>query len=194
MSKFRCEYKTPIKIPSIINMYSRNAGTAGSLSHTFTNKGKFQYFVCIRLGDTLSIVDPIIKLNENVLTPYTYFQGSLFFYYGEINVDIGDIITLTESTAFSNSGMQLIILNNIDVSKFNFINARNNDNTQFNLPKNKIILEVFKCGYYRSNNNYNYSLIELKAESNSLNDIPFLSVPVPNEYSYWYGFTYCVSF
>ena len=191
MTAFRCNrYKaggTGVINPDIKAFYSKNAGSAGRLSHTFNEAGTFQYIVCLRLGDASTGVLPVIQLNGTTLTPLINNTISgLYFCYNEITVNAGDILTATHQ-AYSNSGFQLIILQGMTISNLSVVGFYTNTGQTFTIPQNTYVLEVYRCGYYSSNNNYNYTLLK----GGGLEQIN--SVATPNESRFWYGFTYAIT-
>ena len=178
--------------PSIAGFYSMNAGTAGTLSHTFSNSGTYQYIVCLRLGDGQTLVDPTISINGTPLSPNTDTDagGSANFYYGEVTVNAGDIITAENTESYGNSGFQMAILQNTKTSAFSIVGFITNTGRTFELPKDKWLFQVFKCGYYDGENVYSYMLQKYSTYQNGEN---IESIPTPDRRPYYYGFTYAIT-
>lgn len=186
---------TPVAVsPTIKGFYSKNANVVGGLNHTFEEGGTYQYIVLLRTGDAGTRVDPVIALNGDTITPNTDFSFMYdYFYYGEITVEAGDVITAEHTVAYSNSALQMIILKDIDINVFSVIGFLSNGAGSFNLPLGKWILQVYGCGYYQSNNHYSYRLEYHSIKDNHGSENIIKSIPCPSDSYYWYGFTYAIT-
>ena len=185
------------KVPSIIAGYSMNMIATGTLSHTFTESGIFQYIIFQRIGEAPVPSDPPITLNGTTLTPTRYEHntpGQLFL-YGELTVTNGDVLTVTNNntTVNQHSGLQLFIFKNVDLDLFKVVGLTWNDGSVFAEPNGKWIFQVYRCGYYGSNNNFSYRL-QKQIGKNDSNDMNYEnSIPTPSSDSrYYYGFSYSI--
>ena len=185
----------PERIPTILGGYSLNMASLGTLSHTFAEAGTYQYISFLRLGDGGTVTDPVFKVNNNVLTPTRYEYGitTQVYYYGEITVSADDVLSAVTSMTSGNSGFQLFVLKDCDLSLFSIIGFYTNTNQSFPLPNDEWVFQIYLCGYYRSNNNFSYR-IERHHVNSSKDGINYiLSIPTPNSSAYYYGFTYAIT-
>lgn len=185
---------TPVAVdPSLEGFYSKNLTAVGTLSHTFEESGTFQYISLLRLGDAQTYVAPVFKLNDELITPNTDFSiSTAYFYYGEIEVNAGDVLSVTYNTTYNNSALQLAVLKDMDINVFRIVGILTNTGATFALPNKVWLLQVYKCGYYSGNNNYNYRLEYHYVTYDKSGDNAVQSIPTPNDRANWYGFTYAV--
>lgn len=199
MGWFRCTGGNggggPTRTPSIIAGYSKNMNTVGTLSQTFESAGKFQYVVFKRHGESPITADPVIKLNDETLTPNrtSYQSEGQVFYYNDVTVQSGDILSVSHSETAVYSGLQLFILKNADISLFEVIGLTYNNSQSFALPNDQWIFQIYRCGYYNSNNNFSYRL-ERHSVIDDSTDVNYqTSIPTPaGDGRYYYGFTCAV--
>lgn len=185
----------PTRTPSIIAGYSKNMNTVGTLSHTFASAGKFQYIVFKRHGENPLTADPVIKLNDDTLTPNrtSYQSEGQVFYYNDITVQSGDILSVSHSETGVYSGLQLFILKDADINLFEVIDLTYNNSQSFALPNDQWIFQVYRCGYYNSNNNFSYRAERHSVVDDSASVNYQTSIPTPaGDGRYYYGFTYAV--
>jgi len=170
--------------PIIISAQSRNTNSIGSLTYTFTESGTFQYYAYIIKSSTAISTDVTVKLNGVAITPILYLINGVGFFYGNITINANDVISIENTNAISNCGMQLFILQNADVSNFSLVGYWGADSSYSALNTgDSFYLNVFQCGYYNNNNNFN---CEIGRCGNR-------SVATPNESAYYYGFTYIIT-
>ena len=194
ISPFTSTGPTIIPEPSIVGFYSKNCLTRYTpLTHTFTEGGTFQYIAVLRVGDGNTGETLTISKNGTALSPSTDFSVStIYFYYGEVTVEAGDTLATQNNQLYNHSGLQLIILKDMDISIFNIIGFSTNDGSSFLLPNNKWILQVYQCGYYY-NNTYKYRLEMHKVKEDSASNNGVYSIATPNTGTYFYGFTYAIT-
>ena len=192
ISPFTSTGPTTIPEPSIVSFYSKNCLTRYvPLTHTFTEGGTFQYIAVLRLGNGDTGETLTISKNGTPLSPSTDSSiSTIHFYYGEVTVEAGDTIATQNNNIYYHSGLQLIILKNMDISGFNIIGFSTNDGSSFLLPNNKWILQVYQCGYYYDNS-YKYRLERHNVKNDSTSNNGVYSIPTPS--STYYGFTYAVT-
>jgi len=193
MAWYRCGNidRTPI----IVAGYSKNMNTAGTLSHTFESAGKFQYIVFKRNGEYPITSDPVIKLNDETLTPNrtSYVNEAQVFYYNDITVQSGDVLSASHNDTGVHAGLQLFILKDADISLFEVIGVTPNNSQSFALPNNQWIFQVYRCGYYNSNNYFSYRAERHNVVDDSTDANYQTSIPTPSGDSrYYYGFTCAV--
>lgn len=181
--------------PSLLAFYSKNSNSVGSLSHTFEEGGTFQFIVLLRVPDSpASKIDPTFTINDTeTITPETDFSiAADFFYYGEIVVNAGDTIKVTQNGTYSNGALQLCILKDANMDNFSIVGFKGNNTGSFALPNNVWMLQVYKCGYYSGNNNYSYRLDYHSVKDNTGDEPSVMSIATPEQQRYWYGFTYAI--
>lgn len=178
--------------PKVLHASSANESTASTLSYTFTEAGKFQYYAFEWHPDTSSYTRTIsIKLNDVELTPTVWYNSinPSSVSYAEITVSAGDTISLTNTSTFSNSCMQLFVCKNAIIDDFEWIGMRGNDGVSFDIDHpGYVILEPYQCSYHGSRNTFNWLTI------NGYEGLD--SIIVPSGFNpYFYGFTYafCLS-
>lgn len=171
-------------LPKIVYATSAPRGsTRPTLSYTFTESGTFQYYIFInaRSGSIVS-TDLTVSFNGTTITPTFYSVGAGFF-YGELNVSVDDIISTTPVNTNSDTGVQLFIMQNCDVSAFSIVGTASNNNSTFTISLGgKPYLQVFQSSFYASSNVFNYGIM----------DYVGVSIAVPNISKYYYGFTYVI--
>lgn len=173
-----------IPAPKLLSAQSHNTSTIGSLTYTFTEGGVFQYYAFIIKSSTAISTDVTVKLNGVAITPILYLINGVGFFYGNITINANDVISIENTNAISNCGMQLFILQNADVSNFNLIGYWGNDGSYSALNTgDSFYLNIFQCGYWGTNNHFN---CEIGRYGNR-------SVATPNESYYYYGFTYIIT-
>ena len=175
----------PNKIPVVVSGQSINIDSNDTITYTFTESGTFQYCGMLKTTDVKYTDSEItISLNGTPLTPDTLEAAStwMIFYYGEITVSSGDVLTMVRSTSHTNSGMQLFILKSTDLSALSFINFASNNNTTFAIDPTYMVLEVYYMGYYQTTNNFSYMVVSSVTTS----------IPTPNGQAYYYGGTYAL--
>lgn len=149
-------------LPSIVSTQSANAASATTITYTFTEAGRFQYYATSKSGETA--ITFTIKLNNDTLSPtlYEVSSGSSIYYryyYGEVNVSANDIISVIPSAGSTHGGNQLHILQGADISAFSYLGSVGNDGTTFDIVNNGIALEVYFQGYWQGRNNCRSHLI-----------------------------------
>lgn len=186
----------PERVPSVVAGYSMNMNATGTLSHTFTEGGKYQYLYHYRVGSPPYPNDPTINLNGIELTPTrtTYLTPYDVYFYGEITVSANDVLSVVSGSTSGNTGLQLFLFQNTNWNLFNVLGVTINDNTNFALPRNKWVFELYKCGYYGNNNNFSYRIEKYEVRNDSNSDNYALSIPTPSGDSrYYYGFTIAIT-
>lgn len=174
--------------PEIVSALSTPIGSASNtLSYTFTESGKFQYYAFKNYANAVSAVDIAITLNGTALTPSTHLEsgGGFGMVYGEITVQAGDVIVASPTTAQSQRGLQLFIMKNCDVSAFSFLGVTTNNANTFSInTSGKSYLQVYQCSYTGGSNLFHYDVMDFQGDS----------IAVPSGMSkYYYGFTYAIA-
>lgn len=155
-----------------------------TLSYTFTESGTFQYYIFInpRSGSIVS-TDLTVSFNGSTINPTFYSAGAGFF-YGELNVSVGDVISTTPVNTNSDTGVQLFVMQNCDISAFSVVGTASNTNATFAISLGgKPYLQVFQCSFYSGSNLFKYGIMNYVGQS--------IAVP-KNESTYYYGFTYVI--
>lgn len=170
--------------PTAISGQSLNRRNTTSLSYTFTEGGTFQYCVFISSNKTIELTDISIKLNNNAITPTRLTnENSNEWFYGEVTVSSGDVLSVTNNVQQGERGMQFFVLQYCDITKFLFLGLKSNNNQTFSLDYDGIFyLQSYRYGYGGTNNNFNYHI-------GSWN---LTSIPTPNESAYYYGGTWAI--
>lgn len=169
---------------NLVSFQSANRGGGATLSYTFAANGVYQ-FVAMLTGSAAPAPSEItITLNNNVITPSVRFiaeswQYPYAFFVDEISVNAGDVLKI-QVTSMSNRGTQLTVFSGGSLERFNLINLVENGGYIFSLNPNCRYFQVYNCGYYQSNNNYQYGWTTGSD----------YSIPTPSGSDYWYGFTY----
>ena len=181
---------TAVRIPTVLFVQSKNRGSANTFTYTFTEAGTFQYLVSMSGNSTPTTANLTVSLNNTALTPSSFSNGDLGFFYGEITVAADDVLTVT-TTADSNRGAQVFVFKDADVTNFSLVAWRGNDGGTFAIQTNANVpfLEVYKTGYYESRNNFNYVIAMLSSNSAGMESTPTPS----NNSNYYYGFTYVIT-
>ncbi len=168
--------------PKIVYAESGNRANIQTFSYTFTKGGKFQYYVWN--GTTSDASSIVVKLNGTVITPLTYIGSGFAFYYNEIEVQSGDILTAETTTTGGSAGVQFFILQNADVTQFTFLGSAGNNASRFAINNNgKPYLQVFQYSYQGTRNSFNYDIFQYST----------LSIAVPNTGDFYYGGTYAIA-
>lgn len=166
-------------IPILIHAESINLYVSNSISYTFTSKNVFQIYVWSG-GNTTATV----KINNEVITPYNVIHTSNYYYVYEVECNIGDVLLVENNSGLLNYGLQLYICTGADISVFELIGERGNDNTTFNINRpGEIFIEPNKFSYYGVRNVFYYAVI--------VGYDGLVSIPTPNDSPYYYGGTFC---
>ena len=168
-------------------VYATSASRQGSIrsvSYTFTESGTFQYYIFTNSRLTVTSSEVAITLNSTTLTPTTSLATDYGFFYGEVNVSAGDILTATPNSIQSDKGIQLFVMKNCDVSAFSLVGAAGNNTNTFNISLGgKPYLQAFQCTFYSNTNIFKYGIMNYEGPS----------VSIPNISTYYYGFTYVIT-
>lgn len=136
----------------LISAQSRNTASTGNLSYTFTESGTFQFYAFLNSSSTVSSSYITVSLNGVTITPQYYMDGDHLFAYDEITVSANDIITISNTIAESNRGMQLFVFRDANISNFREIGYVSNNNTSISYTSSDFpLLEAL--GQYNSNAN-----------------------------------------
>ena len=185
------------RVPSMLGFYSRNINTIGSLSHTFAEGGKIQFVSFILYGDGGTLSDPTFELNGTAITPTKYTIGTEThdaYFYGELTVEENDVLTMTNAVAVYNSGMQLAVMKDADLSLFSHIGRSHNDSTTFALPNDEWVLQMYASGYWNSYNTNNCMISKPFVSYNTNGQNYQSSIPTPSGYQpCYYGYTWAVT-
>lgn len=172
--------------PKIIYADSANRRSLVTFTYTFTESGTFQYYFLVKSNSTVTSSSGTITLNSTAITP-TFDNtkaATMGFFYGEVEVDAGDILEFKTVSTESNMGTQVFILQNADITAFSCIGITSNDASTFAINlDDKPYLQVYQCGYYNSNNTFHYEIGKYGTTS----------IAVPNTSSYYYGLTYVLT-
>lgn len=171
--------------PKIV--YATSASRQGSIrsvSYTFTEAGTFQYYIFVNSRVTVTSSEVAITLNSTTLTPTTSLYTDYGFFYGEINVSPGDVLTATPNSIQSDKGIQLFVMKNCDVSAFSLVGTGSNNTNTFNISLGgNPYLQAFQCTFYGNTNIFKYGIMNYEGPS----------VSIPNISTYYYGFTYVIT-
>ena len=168
-------------------VYATSASRQGSIrsvSYTFTEAGTFQYYIFANSRLTVTSSEVAITLNSTALTPTTSLGADYGFFYGEVNVSAGDILTATPNSIQSDKGIQLFVMKNCDVSAFSLVGTASNNTNTFNISLGgKPYLQAFQCTFTSNTNIFKYGIMDYEGPS----------VSIPNISAYYYGFTYVIT-
>lgn len=175
--------------PTLIYSISRNAGSIGTLSYTFSTSGMYQIIAAWVTGDVDTKQNLIFELNGTEISPsYSYPSSNnnveLNLFTVNINANSGDILNVTNTSGANNSGMQLFILQNVVLENVTLFNSAANNGNTFNIDINKYYLQVAKFGYYSGNNTFELCEVDKQEK---------MSTATPNSSNYWYGGTYVLT-
>ena len=173
-------------LPKMITGKSANRGSLASLSYEFTESGTFQYYVFVTSNSAATSAEVSVTLAGSTLTPTFYVDSGsgAGWYYGEVTASSGDTIMTTNEIVQTNRGMQLFILKDSDISKFQFLGLRSNNGQTFSLKYEDIVyLQSYQWGYYSGNNVFTGYQLGVWSDK---------SIATPNEGSYWYGGTWAI--
>ena len=173
--------------PKFIYTNSANRRSLATFTHTFTESGTFQYYFLIRSASTVTSSSGTITLNSTTITPTfdNTTAATMGFFYGEVEVDVGDVLEFKTVSTESHMGTQVFILQNADITAFSCVGVTTNDNSSFAINlDDKPYLQVYQCGYYNTNNIYHYEIGRYGTTS----------IAVPGSYApCYYGFTYVLT-
>lgn len=174
-----------IPLPDLVYMQSKNRTSSTAMTYTFTEAGKFQYYIYLSSDSQPSSTDVIVYINGTSETSTTLLNTYASFWYGEITVSANDVLSLSVTSA-SNRGVQLYIFKNSDITRFSFVGGTGNDDTTFviDVEEGMPFVESFQTGYYSGNNNYKFIVGIAPASSLQLR-----SIATPDVSMYWYGGT-----
>lgn len=173
-------------IPKIISGQSANRATTATLSYTFTEGGRFQYYIFISSSSTPASTDVTVKINGTAITPtfYSYSDYISGWFYGEIIVSSNDVISVTNNVVQTHRGMQLFVLQDADISVFQVLGVKSNEGNTFSLDyDNLVYLENYHWSYYNGNN---------VLEGYHTGTWNLTSIPTPNLERYYYGGTWAI--
>lgn len=170
--------------PTILFAQNKNKSSIVTSSYTFTENGKFQFYIFEWSENTIpSTKYAIIKLNDTVITPSVTVYDAACIYYGEIEANANDVFSVKTQFAESNRGIQTFVLKDAKISKYRFLGFRGNDNITFNIPAiDGLFLQSYMCSYYNGATTFNYQICAYAPRS----------VPTPNDSNYYYGCTWAV--
>lgn len=186
------------RVPSMLGFYSRNCNTTGSLTHTFAEGGKIQFVAFTLMGDGGTLTDLSFALNGTPITPTKYTIGTEThdaYFYGELTVEEGDVLTCQNTVVYYNSGMQLCVLKDADLSLFSHIGrGHNGDAATFPLPNDSWVLQMYASGYWNSYNTSNCMISKPFVSYNTNGQNYQSSIPTPSGYQpCYYGYTWAVT-
>lgn len=173
-------------IPEILSGQSVNRATTATLSYTFTEGGRFQYYIFTSSNSTPTSTDVTVKINGTVVTPTFYLYSDYLsgWFYGEVTVSSNDVISVTNNVVQTHRGMQLFVLQDADISVFQVLGVRSNEGYTFSLDYEDIVyLECYYWGYYNGNNTF---------EGYHTGTWNLTSIPTPNYGKYYYGGTWAI--
>lgn len=169
-------------LPKIVYAESQNRASVRTFTYTFSSSGKYQYYVWN--GTTSDASSIVVKLNGTVITPLTYIGSGFAFYYNEIEVQSGDVLTAETTTSGGSAGVQFFLFQNADVTQFAFLGSAGNNAARFTINNNgKPYLQVFQYSYQGTRNSFNYDIFQYST----------LSIAVPNISDFYYGGTYAIA-
>lgn len=170
--------------PVVIYATHANGSSSQTLSYTFGTAGKYTIIAVRKNGDNTGEHDLIIKKNnESLSMNYQYPQEhniNLEIYSCYINAEVGDVVTVSNSKTYANSGFQLFILTNVNPDIVWLYDSRYNGGSTFTIALTDFYLQVSGFGYYGSNT-YNLTY-EIDDE-----------VKISWSNSEWYGGTYVLA-
>lgn len=171
--------------PKIIYANSANRRSLVTFTYTFTESGTFQYYFLVKSNSTVTSSSGTITLNSTAIAP-TFDNtkaATMGFFYGEVEVDVGDVFEAKTVSTESDMGTQIFILQNADITAFSCIGVASNNNATFAINlDDKPYLQVYQCSYYNGNNVFHYEIGKYGTTS----------IAVPNAPSYFYGLTYVI--
>ena len=174
------------ELPQVVFAESKNKSSIRTTTYTFTEDGKFQFYVFERSDNTITpATQALIKLNGNdVSRTVNDTRLTDNWYYGEIEVSAGDVFTVTNTVTETNRGFQTFLFKNTDISKFNIIGFEGNNNNTFPLTlSDAVYLQSYMSSYYSGANRFSYDVGIYAPES----------VPTPSGTStYFYGCTWAI--
>lgn len=170
-----------LTLPTIVSVQSVNGASSTVMSYTFTEAGTFQVYGHHKYGDAV-VTAPTLALNGTAVTVSTTGNGYGIFCYAEISVSANDVLTCTPTATQANSGRQLVVIKDSDISKFTLIGYAPNDGSTYNITGADISLEVYNMGYWQGRNNYRYHMIAGEATS----------VPITGGSDFYYGGSYAI--
>lgn len=186
---------SPSRIPVIVYSASQNITlSVADFSYTFTESGTFQYYFYIR--NVVSSSTLVATLNGVAITPA--IVGGGYFAIGEITVNANDVLNIKNTFTANNSGAQIFILKNADISRFAVIGTMSNINATFDIStEDSPYLQVYHMGYYSGRNNYQYQIgitddIHIYQDTEGRTEAKIQSIPTPNIEQYYYGGTYAI--
>ena len=180
-----------VNAPAFIDFQGCNlyATYQRTLTHTFAIPGKYQYYVVLKCGETaVTPSTATVYLNGTAITTQIYDgpnSSPLTYYvvmYGEIEANVGDILSVGCNASVYNGGMTFYVMCNTDISVFDFLGSAGNDGTTFTitLPTGGVALEIHHQGFYQWNCNFQYCLVYETSTS----------IPTPGgEGAYYWGGT-----
>lgn len=175
--------------PTLVYSVSRNGNSLGSLSYTFSEAGTYQIIGAYVIGGTNVKQEITFELNGNAVSAsYSYPSQNnnvaLNLFTLEIEASENDVITMTNTATYPNSGMQLFVIKDADINNIDLYDSRGNNGQTFNISIDGYYLQVSQFGYYQNNNNFVLREIDNAVKT---------STPTPNNTAYWYGGMYVLT-
>ena len=172
-------------MPDLVYMQSKNRTSSTEMTYTFTEAGKFQYYIYLSSDSQPATTDVVVYINGTAETSTTLLNTYSSFWYGEVTVSANDVISVSVTSA-SNRGVQLYLFKYSDITRFSLVGGTGNDDTTFviDVEEGMPFVETFQMGYYNGNNNYKFIVGIAPASSLQLR-----SIATPNTSAYWYGGT-----
>ena len=172
---------------TLVSAQSANRTSGATLTYTFAESGTFQFITMATANNAPTLSDFTITLNGSPITPSynltasTSFQYPYAFFFDNITISSGDVLTV-QVTSAEHRGAQLLIFKDCLLKNINVIGfVENNDNYTFALNPNCRYFQVYNCKYYQLDNYFSYEWATNVSESRA----------TPS--TYWYGFTYVLT-
>lgn len=176
-------------MPVIINAQSKNGGSTGYLQYSIPQGGKYQILGVRRPSDS-RLQDISISVNNiDQTVRYVYDEsvplGNLEVNICEVTASTGDIIRVANSTSDTNSGLQMFVMKNVEVSEVDIYNAvGNGQSSGFLIDTTIPYLQVSHFGYYQYANTFEFYEVDHVVKTSEYCD---------SDSKYWYGGTFVLT-
>lgn len=168
-----------LEVPYVVSAGCVNKSTINSITFTITENGTYQLYVFWTNNTSTGTISEIsTKVNGETIT----LSNTNTFAYGELNLSVNDVVTISNTEKQNNRGLMAFLLKNADISKFEVIGSVSNNGSTFSIPPKTLALECYQYSFYSGANRYHYMIVADATES----------IITPNSALYYYGGTWAI--
>lgn len=167
------------ELPYVVYCSCINCSQRRTITFTATEDGIYQLYLFWTTSIIPSTTDLDVKLNGVDVT-LTYAITTRGYAYAEIELSVGDVLTISNTYTDSNRGIIATITQNAKISNYALIGEASNDGTTFQIGSGKFVLEWYQYSFYSGASRYNYMIVA---------DAPTSIATPSGSSSYYYGGT-----